>query len=117
MNSKEEVEAFAKAFFGFVRDEAIRECDMNARPGVTHLIARRWRSLGVAPEALRVLIPDIVDEALHAFLRAIDQDVLHLKYVDRAGREIDLNEESQGEFGGWFGDWRTAFSKERYNDF
>ena len=115
MTSSEEVEEFAKALVGCVRDEAIAECEMNIRPEVSNPIARRWRALQLSPEAFGVLIPDIVDEVLSTLLRSIDQEELHLKYVSKAGREVDLVEESEGELEGWYyGEWRITFSKKRH---
>jgi hypothetical protein len=110
-----EVEEFAQVLVARVRDDAIRECDMCTRPEVENPVARRWRALGASPEVLRALIPDIVDEAICTLLRAIDQEGLRLKFVASNGSEVDLVEESQGEFVGWYvGDWVQAHSRERY---
>jgi hypothetical protein len=73
------LDEFAKALVESARDEAIRECDMCARPGAPNPVARRWSALGIDARAFEVLIPDIVDQALSALLRAVDQEVLKLK--------------------------------------
>lgn len=115
---KPEIEEFARTLVQQVRDEAIRGCDLMLEPRASFAAARRWKGLDADAE-LRVVIPDAVDEAVFAILRAIDQGMLRLKYVASSGREIDLTEEGLGELGGWYmstGGWRAMFSAERFTD-
>jgi hypothetical protein len=52
-------------------------------------------------------------------LNAIDQELLHLKFVSSSGKEIDLVEDGLGELSGWYmgsEGWRAMRSKERFVD-
>jgi hypothetical protein len=64
-------------------------------------------------------VADVVDEAVFAVLRAIDEGALRMKYVAASGVEVDLTAEGQGEMAGWYmgsGGWRAMYSAERYVD-
>lgn len=102
-----------------VRDAAIRNCDALLQPQAGSPVARRWKGLAAGESDLRTVIPDAVDEAVFGVLQAIAQGLLRLKDVSRSGREVDLNEEGQGELSGWYmgsGGWRAMYSAERFVD-
>jgi hypothetical protein len=114
-----EIEEFAKTLVQQVRDATVRNCDALLEPHAGAPAARRWDGLEASASDVRVVIPDVVDEAVFAVLRAIDQGLLRLKYVSRSGREVDLSEEGEGELSGWYmgsGGWRATFSAERFVD-
>ncbi len=114
-----EIEEFARTLVLHVRDTAIRNCDALLQPHAGSPAARRWQSLDAKAPDLRVLIPDVVDEAVFSVLQAIDQGLLRLKFVSSTGQEVDLTEEGQGELSGWYmgsGGWRAMFAAERFVD-
>jgi len=84
------------------------------------MTAKRWQAAGVSKGSQSdVLIPDSVDAAIYFLLKAIDDGVLRLKIIDRAGKEIDLNEDGLGELAGWYvgpDGWRAQYSAERLVD-
>src|SRR5215469_15425850 len=112
-----QIEEFAKILVRAVRDVAIQSCDLRLRPDVTHVIAQRWREsarAGKLDPIAKVLIPDIVDDAIFYLLRAIDRGVLQLSFRDSNGKTVNLSTESPDELGGWYsGEWREKYSKER----
>jgi hypothetical protein len=112
-----EIEEFAREFVRHVRDAAIAECDQCVGSDRERGKEQRWRKIGFDGELARVVIPDIVDVALFYVMYAIDQDLLHMKYVTSAGKEVDLNEVAGGELGGaYMAFWREELSAERYED-
>ena len=105
-----------------VRDVAIQSCDMQLLPHSQTAVAKRWRRAAipfngqVPPD---VLIPDCVDEAIYAFLRAIDQGLLPLSYVAENGETVDLVKEGRGELAARYmaaDGWRAKYSKERIGE-
>jgi hypothetical protein len=65
------------------------------------------------------MIPDCVDFTIFMLLRAIDQGVLQLKFVNNDGELVDLEAAGKGELGGMFMDsdgWRARYSKTRFVD-
>ncbi len=118
---KSEIHEFAELLIVEVRDKAIRECDSLLLPQAKSPIAEEWRKAKVAPDAARVLIPDIVDTVLFALLHAIDNERVRLKFVSQSGEEIDLSKSSRAELAGRYGPgengWLTRFAKERFFDF
>ena len=113
-----EIEEFAKLLVQHVRDEAIASCDRLLSPIAKAPIARRWQQAG-DDDAITVVIPDAIDEAVGALLRAIDNGELRLKFVAKSGKEIDLTEDGLGELVGWYigsGGWRAMFSDQRFVD-
>ena len=114
-----EIEEFARALETQVRDAAIQGCDILLRPSSDDPVARRWREIGADADGVRVVVADVVDEAVFAVLRAIDEGALRMKYVAASGVEVDLTAEGQGEMAGWYmgsGGWRAMYSAERYVD-
>ena len=116
-----EIEEFGKLVVEHVRDMAIRACDMNLRPGTRNPAARRWRESGARAEALRGLIPDVVDQTIFYLMHALDNGLLRAKFIASSGKEIDLAEDGLGELAGWYAGsdegWRGKFSDERFTDF
>lgn len=114
------VEEFAKALVQFVRDEAVQSCDSIPRPGVDHVIARRWRNAGEGVESIAdILIPDIVDETIMKLLWAIDEGLLPLSFRGADGRTADLTRDGRSELAGWYfgsGGWREQYSSQRFVD-
>lgn len=111
-----EVEEFARTLVQQVRDAAIRNCDALLLPQASSPPARRWRDLAATADALRAVIPDVVDQAVFEVLRAIDEGFLPLRYVSSSGREINLAD-GLGELSGWYmGAWREKHSTERHFD-
>jgi hypothetical protein len=64
---------------------------------------------------IRAIIPDIVDDTLAEFLRAIDRGVLRLFFRSGGGKLVDLTQEGRGELEErYFGcdGWVARFSRE-----
>ena len=116
------IEEFAKALIQQVRDAAIRSCDLRLSTESASAVANRWRDAvknvsGV--DAVVMSVPDIVDEVVFQFLRAIDQEQLELLYKASTGTVVDLSQDGLGELSGWFmgsGGWRSAYATERFVD-
>ena len=117
-----EIEEFARTLVEQVRDATIQSSDREFQPNAKSPVAARWKEAAThsTPQALaEVLIPDIVDDTLFYLLNAIDQELLHLKFVSSSGKEIDLVEDGLGELSGWYmgsDGWRAMHSKERFAD-
>ena len=102
-----------------VRDVAIRNCDEQLLPSSNTPTAQRWRRIaaehnGVVPP--EILIPDCVDEAILAFLRAIDQGLLPLSFTAENGDVVDLVKDGRGELAARYAEWRAKYSQQRFND-
>ena len=117
-----EIEEFARILVQKVRDASIQSSDRELQPNARSPVAARWRqaSKHTMPDAFaEVLIPDIVDDTVFYMLHAIDQGLLHLKFVSSSGKEVDLAEDGLGELAGWYmgsGGWRAMHSEERFVD-
>ena len=117
-----ELEEFARVLVQWVRDHAIQSNDRELQPNARSPVAARWREAsrcGVPEEFAKVLIPDVVDDTVFYMLQAIDQEVLHLKFVSSSGKEVDLTKDGRGELSGWYmgsRGWRAMHSKERFAD-
>lgn len=119
-----EIEEFARILVQQIRDASIRSNDRELKPNAGSPVAARWREASQhgAPAAFgEALIPDIVDDTVFFMLHAIDQGLLHLRFVSSKGKEVDLTEDGLGELSGWYmgsGGWRATYSKERvFDDF
>ncbi len=116
------IEELGILFVRHVRDVAIQSCDMQLLPHSQTAVAKRWRRAAIPFNGQvppQVLIPDCVDEAIFAFLRAIDQGLLRLSYVTESGETVDLVKEGRGELAAKYmavDGWRAKYSKERIND-
>ena len=67
----------------------------------------------------RVLIPDIVDETVSQFLRAVDQGLLQLSFNAANGKTVDLCKDGFSELVGWYmgsDGWRSKYSGQRFVD-
>jgi hypothetical protein len=117
-----EIEEFAMILIKRVRDEAIRSCDRTLRQDAKGPEAKRWKHLiqeGNPEAVVRALIPDIVDAAVCALLRSIDDEVLKLSFTASNEKTCDLNEEGLSELVGWYAGipgWRSTYSDERFSD-
>jgi hypothetical protein len=118
-STRRAIHAFGQLLVRHVRDVAIRSCDLQLTPQSDTPLSRRWRQAALASGGAvppEVLIPDCVDEAILAFLRAIDQGLLRLSFTATSGETVDLREASGGELAGRYGGWRAKYSKERFAD-
>ncbi len=117
-----EIEEFSKILVQRVRDAAIQSSDRELLPNAGSPVAQRWKaaSRDGTPEAFaKVVIPDIVDDAMFYLLQAIDQGVLKISFSASNGRVIDLTAVGLGELSGWYmgsGGWRAMYAKERFVD-
>lgn len=116
------IEELGELLVRHVRDVAIQSCDMQLLPHSNTPMAKRWRCAAIPFHGKvppRVLIPDCVDEAIFAFLRAIDQGLLRLSFTAENGETVDLVKEGRGELATRYiesGGWRAKYSKERFFD-
>jgi hypothetical protein len=115
------IDEFGRFLVQSVRDAAIQSCDRRLQPNADSLISRRWRDASTNSPAdfVRVLIPDIVDDALFYLLQAIDQGVLRISFRAVDGTEVDLVEDGLGELSGSYAGnpgWRNMYSGERFPD-
>jgi hypothetical protein len=117
-----EVDEFAKLLITHVRDMAVAGCDMSLRTDSNDAMAERWREkmrTGKVGALASEMIPDCVDDTLFYLLNAIDQGLLRMSFTTRAGKTVDLTEVGESEMSGWYmatNGWRSAYSKERFND-
>ncbi|MBK6685996.1 MAG: hypothetical protein IPG45_16095 [Deltaproteobacteria bacterium] len=86
--------------FAVVRDEAIREADAMASPFGESRASRTLQASGVDLAAIRNVAPLMVDRALMAVLRGIEEGRLPLLIKDRSGQVVDMGAEAQGELPG-----------------
>ena len=116
------IEELGILFVRHVRDVAIQSCDLQLLPHSETPTAKRWRRAAIPFHGQvppHVLIPDCVDEAIYAFLRAIDQGLLPLSYVAENGETVDLVKEGRGELAARYmaaDGWRAKYSKERIGE-
>lgn len=116
------IEELGILFVHHVRDVAIQSCDLQLLPHSQTAVAKRWRRAAIPFNGQvppQVLIPDCVDEAIYAFLHAIDQGLLPLSYVSENGETVDLVKEGRGELAPRYmapDGWRAKYSKERINE-
>jgi hypothetical protein len=122
MNDKVELHRFAELLIQLVRDQAIKQCDAFASGGMYGSTGQRWRDHltdGHAREAVRGLIPDIVDEVLFRFLHALDQGDMPLAWRRDDGSYVPLYDLGRSEMAGWLVGsdpdcWRARYSKQRW---
>ncbi len=116
------VEELGELLIRHVRDVAIQSCDMQLLPHSQTPVAKRWRRAAIPFNGKvppHVLIPDCVDEAIFAFLRAIDQGLLRLSFTTESGETVDLAKDGRGELAARYmsnGGWREKYSKERFGE-
>ena len=116
------IEEFGELLVRHVRDVAIQSCDMQLLPHSQTPTAKRWRRAAIPFNGKvppHVLIPDCVDEAIFAFLRAIDQGLLRLSFTTENGETVDLAKEGRGELAAKYmapDGWRAKYSEKRVNE-
>jgi hypothetical protein len=113
------IEELGELLVRHVRDVAIRSCDLLLTPQSDTPVARRWRQAALASGGAvppQVLIPDCVDEAILAFLRAIDLGLLPLSFTAESGETVDLREAGGGKLAERYGQWRARYTKQRFAD-
>ncbi len=116
------VEELGQLLVRHVRDVAIQSCDLQLLPHSQTPVAKRWRRAAIPFNGKvppQVLIPDCVDEAIFAFLRAIDQGLLRLSFTSESGETVDLAKEGRGELATKYissNGWRAKYSKERLGE-
>jgi hypothetical protein len=122
MADARELDRFAAALMGRVRDRAIYECDRLASGTMVGPSAVCWRELfeGDARQAVESLIPEIVDQVLFELLNAADNGELTLGWRGEDGVFVPLDELGLGEMAGCLmgseESWRARFSAERFHD-
>jgi hypothetical protein len=119
---RSKIEEFGKVLVQIVRDAAIKSSDRRRVAGAKHVIGKRWKEVleeGDPNKICQVLIPDIVDDTIFHMLRAIDEELLPLSFVDPDGTSVNLPAEGNGELAGWYmgrEGWRSVYSQERVPD-
>jgi hypothetical protein len=71
-------------------------------------------------EFRRVLIADIVDDAISSLLYGVDDGLLKISFSASSGKVVDLNREGLGELAGRYtgsDGWRAMYTKERLVDY
>jgi hypothetical protein len=118
-----EIEEFARILVEQVRDASIESCDRRFQANATSPAAKRWKEMACSatPEEFRrVLIADIVDDAISSLLYGVDDGVLKISFSASSGKVVDLNREGLGELAGWYtgnDGWRAMYTKERLVDY
>ncbi|HZB32322.1 MAG TPA: hypothetical protein VE465_19340 [Streptosporangiaceae bacterium] len=120
MDDQADLRQFAELLMRLVRDQAIASCDALAAGRMGGASGNRWREL-LADErtrqAVRTLIPEIVDEVLFYFVNALDADDLPLAWRREDGSYVDLYELGGSELGGDLmvsDGWRAQYSSQRF---
>jgi hypothetical protein len=120
MNEEAELQRFAELLMRLVRDKSIAACDTRAAGRIGGPTGQRWKAQITderTREAVRALIPEIVDAVLFRLLNALDQGDLPLAWQAEDGSFADLYTLGTSEMAGWFmaGDgWRAQYSSQRF---
>ncbi|MBW8875522.1 MAG: hypothetical protein JF614_11215 [Acidobacteria bacterium] len=118
----EELQRFAEGLIRLVRDRAVRASDRLASGAMVGPDGERWRSLVASKEtsqAIRELIPDIVDQTLFELLNATDNGELPLGWRVSEGSFVGLEDLGLGEMAGSLmgsPGWRHDYSAQRFFD-
>ncbi len=120
MATTPEVEEFGKELVELVRDLAIRSSDVMLRPDTKGPTAKRLREAAqncTPVEFAKLVVPQVVDDAVFYLLDAIDNEHIKLSFTASNGKTVDLYTEGHAELGGWYlGKWIEKYTKERYVD-
>lgn len=117
-----ELQRFAEVLIRRVRDRAIAECDRLVSGGMAGPDGERWRNLIVSQEAaqaVREVIPEVVDETLFCLLDAIDSGRLPLGWRVSGDSFVGLDDLGLGDMAGCLmgsPGWRHEFSSQRCHD-
>jgi hypothetical protein len=118
--NNEAIEEFGRRLVLYGRDEAIKLCDLNLRPGRESTIGNRWRAAAAMVGGEALVIPDYVDAPIFETLYEIDaQQNIHLLFTNANGETVDLLVDGVGELAGWYvgvPSWRSYYSTERILD-
>ncbi|WP_088317030.1 hypothetical protein [Kineosporia sp. R_H_3] len=119
----DELLRFAEGLVRQVRDEAVEICDVLIDGRMKGWQGDRWKQRVTAAEvqdALRELMPDIVDAAIAVLLDKADNAVLPLAWQQSDGSYVPLRELGRSEMLGWWaggeGGWLDRFARQRWND-
>lgn len=123
MDDRAELQRFAEMLMLLVRDQSIKDCDALAARRMGGEDGKRWRDVladGRARDAVRELIPDIVDQVLFRLLNALDQGDVPLAWQREDGSYVDLYELGKSEMAGWLlardaEGWRARHSLQRWS--
>ena len=120
--TQDTIEAFGRVLVREVRDVAVEHCD--ARFRYRGAAAEHWRVVVqemTAEDAVRELIPDIVDHTLKDLLSAIDDGRLRIQWAPEGSQPEDLTKAGIGELEGWLSGaadgWLTRFAHQRFHDY
>ena len=117
------LESFGRVLIREVRDVAVEHCD--ALFGWRGAPSEHWRAVAQemsAEDAVRELIPDIVDHTLSDLLSAIDDGRLRISWAPPGSQPEDLTEVGLGELEGCLADtsqdgWLARFAGQRFHDY
>jgi hypothetical protein len=123
MDDRAELQRFAEMLMLLVRDQAIGDCDALAARKMGGEDGKRWRNLlshSGARDAVRELIPDIVDQVLFRLLNGLDQGDIPLAWQREDGSYVDLYDLGRSEMAGWLlsrdaAGWRPQHSRQRWS--
>lgn len=122
--STEERDEFAKLLVHFVRDAAIKSCDVQLHAtNFNSPIAKRWREALNSGDSIKfaeMLIADSIDEAIFHLLNSVDEGLFNFLFNSSNGSQLSFSDNDYaGELAGWYsGEWRFKLSGERaYNNF
>jgi hypothetical protein len=116
----DELNRLAELLMRLVRDEAIDVCDRLADGRMGGPDGRRWREVlesGTPRDAVRELIPDVVDQVLFQLLDALDGNDIPLGWRRADGSWVSLYDLGRSEMGGWLmgtDSWRERYSTQRF---
>jgi hypothetical protein len=105
------IRQFAETLMQLVRDQSISDRDRLADGRIRGPLGDRWRqALGelTAHDAVKLLIPDLVDQVLFHLMDAIDNEHLPLVWQRQDQSHVSLAQAGHGEMAGWVAMVRTA---------
>jgi len=63
-----------------------------------------------------MIISDTVDDTIFYLLLAVDEGLLNISFTSSDGKKVNVEGDIIGELGGWYGEWRTKYSTQRWFD-
>ena len=119
----ENLEKFGRLLVEWVRDSAIHDCDCALDRRTETARSARWARLireSSAEDAIREIIPDCVDIAIGAFLRAVDQEMIKISFAGEDREIAEIPEDELGTLVGWYmgaDGWAARFSGQRFYNY